>query len=144
QLFFAFRTELAGVAKDFDHCRVEPGVRRLYHLRQSHFVYDFDAVLICELLCIARVATKRDEEAMLNTSIGECSEKLAHCPDTDVPSLPMFALDGGADSVLLDHQVDAAIGVRAAASGDGIALFSIDQGDQPLKLKPIDGPKLVN
>ncbi len=62
QLPLTLRAELPGVTQDFEHSRVKPGIRGFEHPGQVRFVDDLDAVLVGQLLGLARVAAEGDEQ----------------------------------------------------------------------------------
>src|SRR5206468_5999434 len=78
---------------------------------------------------------------LLQARIRECSQKLSHSPHAYIPGLPVLALDSGLLTVLIEDEVDAAIGVCAASSGDTVAELAVSGRDNFLKLEPVDSAK---
>src|ERR1017187_1397123 len=142
-LALALRTEFPCVGQKRRYIWIEPSADVFKHFRQANFVDDLDAVLLCQLFCLAGVATKCDKNALLNFGSGQRTQKLPHRLHPDLACFPLLALYGRALAILLDHEINATVWICTATASDGVAEFAVKQGDQFFKLKPVNSPQLL-
>ena len=59
-------------------------------------------MLIGKPFGVTRVTTQCDKNAFLDFGMSQRAQKLSYLPDTNVPRLPLFALNGSSFAILFD------------------------------------------